>query len=178
MDKVSNGVDRPTRRALLKSGLAAVAATAAVAAAPRLAYGRRRPSEARAIAYAPDVLGSPIEFLGLKPGLALGAWTVLDVRSRAQSVALIVRGPDGEEYQLDVLARDPQRSGVSQSRHYSVFLVNGGDGSTRSDEQRARGALAVGHYLRWAEQRFAAPPQLVTLSQRLRENPRGSFRIA
>lgn len=175
MDQVNDGSHRSTRRALLRSGLAVAAATAAVAVAPRLAHARPLSG---GVAYDPDVLGEPIEFLGLRPGVALGAWTVVEVRSRAQSIALIVRGPDGVDYQLDVLARDPRRPGVAESRRHSVFLVNEGDGSTPSDEEQARGALAVGHYLRWAERHFPAGPRLVTLSERSSQDPRAPRRIA
>lgn len=147
-----------TRRQLLESCLAA-AAVAGVAGVPRSGFA-----------------GEPVECLGLRPGLRLGAWTVLGVQAKADAIALVVEGPEGEPYQLDVLARDPACPGVAQSREYDVYLVNGGDGSTRSDEERARGALAVGHYLRWAERSSAwGAPRLGTMSERMHERPRGGY---
>ena len=171
-----------TRREFLESGLAAAALSATVAAAPRLGHAAA-PSDVsdtgESVPCAPGVLGEPTVFLGLEPGRQLGDWTILDVRAKHQAVALLVQGPEGEPYQLDVLARETGRDGIAESQHYSVFLVNDGDGSTRSDEQQARGALMVAHYLRWAELHLtSAAPRLATLSQRLNGDPDGSFRIA
>jgi hypothetical protein len=177
MKTPSHRGDRLTRRALLESSLATVAVTTAVVAAPRLAHAGRHRLDAAEGESASEPTLALVAGLGLQPGLGLGAWTVLDVQPRARSIALMVAGPEAEPYQLDVLARDPSRPGVTDTRFYSVFLVNGGNGDTTSDEQRARGALAVGHYLRWAEARHAALPRLVTMSERLRD-PDGNYRLA
>lgn len=170
--------ERLTRRELLESSLSGVAVAAVVIAMPRLASAGRTSAGTSSTEAASDLHREPAEPLGLKAGLRLGRWTVLDVRFAGQSIALMVRGPEGEPYQLDVLARDPSRPGVADSRRYSVFLVNGGNGSTRSEEQRARGALAVGHYLRWAEDHVESGPALVTMSERMRTDPDGSYRFA
>jgi hypothetical protein len=173
MKTMRNQGDRLTRRALLESSLATVAVTTAAIAAPGLVHAGAAVSEADS-----DPVVAPIEGFGLEPGLRLGRWKVVDVLPRACSIALLVVGPEGEPYQLDVLARDPRRPGVADTLRYSVFLVNGGDGSTQSNETQARGALAVGHYLRWAESHYAELPKLVTMTERLRTDPDGNYRLA
>jgi hypothetical protein len=173
MKTMRNEGDRLTRRALLESSLATVAVTTAVIAAPALAHAGAAESEAES-----DPVVTPIDSFGFEPGLRLGRWTVVDVLRRASSIALMIVGPEGEPYQLDVLARDPRRPGVADTLRYSVFLVNGGDGSTQSNETQARGALAVGHYLRWAESHYAEMPELMTMTERLRTDPDGNYRLA
>jgi hypothetical protein len=167
---------------VLQSGLAA----AAIATVPRTGQASAQPrvpppdaSEDEAGARLLQRVGRSTRFLGLTPGLALGAWTILDVRAHAQAIALVVRAPEGDAYQVDVLAREPDRDGIAQSEQYSVFLVNEGDGATASHESHGRGALAIGHYLRWAEANLdETPPRLATLSERLRTAPDGEFKIA
>ena len=160
-----NDAERLTRRELLEASLVGVAVTAAAVSTPGIVHASE------------DRPQSSTDPLGLVPGLALGSWTVVDVRLHALSIALIVRGPEGEPYQLDVLARDPDRPGVTDSRRYSVFLVNEGNGTTHSDEQRARGALAVGHYLRWAEDHLPPGPDLCTMTDRMQCDPDGMYRV-
>jgi hypothetical protein len=158
--------DRLTRRELIEASLAG-AVTTAVVVTSGIAHAAPKT----------DASVIPGEPLGLRPGLRLGSWTVLDVRFDGLAIALIVRGPEGEPYQLDVLARDPQRAGVADTERYSIFLVNEGDGATQSDEQRARGALAVGHYLCWAEEHLPPGPDLVTMDERMQSDPDGIHRV-
>jgi hypothetical protein len=166
MTKMREEGDRLTRRALIEASLAGAVTTAVIATS---GIGHAAPPT--------DAAASTGEPLGLRPGLRLGSWTVLDVRLDGLAIALVVRGPEGEPYQLDVLARDPERPGVAESERYSIFLVNEGDGATQSDEQRARGALAVGHYLRWAEEQLPQGPDLVTMNERMQSDPDGIYRV-
>ena len=108
--------------------------------------------------------------------LDVGAWKIEKVQlPRLGAIAVVMRSPAGEAFQVDVLKRDPRTTGVADTKHFSVFVANGGNGSHETDEWQARGAKVLAHHIRRTERSGAPLPQLMTFSERASRHPFGSF---
>lgn len=118
-------------------------------------------------------------FDGLDPGTHLGRWTLQSVHPvTLGAVPVVMSTSDGHRFQVDVLARDPNGpAGVANTEHLSLFVQNHGDGSTRTDEEQGLGAMALAEALRRREGAGAELPDLLTLQQRHRQHPDGSFGV-
>lgn len=120
-------------------------------------------------------------FESIAPGHDLGRWTVVRVGAvHLGAVPVVLQTRDGQRYQVDVLARDPQGPpGVAQTERLSLFVVNShaspqDDGQRPTDEEQGLGAMALAHALA----REAPPPGLLTLRQRSDQHPNGSFAVS
>lgn len=102
---------------------------------------------------------------------SIGQWRVVQVRPLvAGAIPMLMRAPDGREFQVDVMRADPQGPrGVAQTRTLALYLANRGRGDTPSGEDEARGARLLAQRLAQIEAEQGAPeiPGLLTLSQRL-----------
>lgn len=119
--------------------------------------------------------------LGLPAGAQLGSWTVEAVFPvTLGTIPVVLRTRSGDRFQVDVVRRDSDASapaGVVNTRDYSVFVANCGDGSTSTLEEQGRGAMMVGRYLAVRERQVQPPAAMTTLAARNRAYPNGAFLV-
>jgi hypothetical protein len=115
----------------------------------------------------------------LAPGTRLDAWRVVAVhRPTAGAIPVILEGPDGERFQVDVMRRDPAGpDGVAVTPSLSLSLANRGDGRTATPESHGLGARALAEALARREAAGARVPRLLTLAERMARHPDGRFRV-
>lgn len=110
--------------------------------------------------------------------LDVGKWTIEQVHPvRFGAIAVVMRTPTGDAFQVDVLRRDPSVAGVAETNHFSVFVANRGDGSKATEEWQARGAKVLAHHIRRTERSGSPLPQLLTFSQRAEQHPFGNYGV-
>lgn len=111
-------------------------------------------------------------------GLDVGRWSIEKVHApRFGAVAVVMRTPEGAPFQVDVLRRDGKISGVAETEQFSLFIADGGDGSTNTDEWQARGVKVLAHHLRRTERSGTPLPKLMSFSERSRRHPFGDFSV-
>ncbi|MEM9189596.1 MAG: hypothetical protein AAGF12_10505 [Myxococcota bacterium] len=172
--EVSNGVGRRRFARTLVSG--AVGA-AAVAAAPVSAQGPTAPSSEQVARVTRERILLGIEAgheLELQPdGPRWRVEAVYDLQLGA--VPVVLRGPTGARFQVDVLRRDASPgapSAIADAGPVSVFLANHGDGAKATDEEQGLGAMALARSLRAADDDAS---MLLTFRERLLAHPDGAF---
>lgn len=105
----------------------------------------------------------------LNVGSRLGPWTVRRVdASEGEVLAVLFDDAQGATFQLDVCRRDdsaPAARAPGQSRHFSVFVANEGDGFTPTHEDHGLCAMALAEVISGNEVRVS-PHTFSTLSQR------------
>ncbi len=89
------------------------------------------------------------------------------------AIAMKMRAPDGTTYQVDVLARS-RRGGLRDTRKYSLFLANRGDGRTDTLEMHGLGLMAIAA---WLDANDPSLPDLLTFEQRAAAHPSGNFLV-
>jgi hypothetical protein len=110
--------------------------------------------------------------------LDVGKWSIEKVHAvRFGAIAVVMRTPDGDAFQVDVLRRDPGVAGVAETKHFSMFVANRGDGSKSTEEWQARGAKVLAHHIRRTELSGSPLPQLMTFSQRSEQHPFGNYGV-
>jgi hypothetical protein len=110
--------------------------------------------------------------------LELGGWSIQKVQApMLGAIPVVMRTPAGESFQIDVLARDSRVAGVADTKHFSLFVANSGNGSKSTDEWQARGAKVLAHHLSRTERSGAPLPALLTLSERSSRHPFGTFGV-
>jgi hypothetical protein len=103
----------------------------------------------------------------LAPGLRVGSYTVAKVGEVvAGGVPVLLRAPDGTQFEVDILRHDRRTPGVARGGRLAVYLNNGGTGITASNETHGLGAMALAHWLARRESRGCTVPALLTLRQR------------
>jgi hypothetical protein len=119
-------------------------------------------------------------FPSLAPGRALDRWTVVRVHPvHLGAVPVVLQTESGQRYQVDVLARDPAGpEGVASTDALSLYVVDvqaerGTDGTRPTDEEQGLGAMVLAQALRGE----TPPAGLLTLAERQRRHPRGSFGV-
>jgi hypothetical protein len=114
----------------------------------------------------------------LRPGLRLGRWRIVAVYGiKYGAIPVILEGPGGARFQVDVLRRERHllgRPGIAETRYYGLYLANGGRGRTPTRESQGLGVLALAALLRAREDRVPRP-DLLTLRDRLGSFPEGTF---
>jgi hypothetical protein len=111
-------------------------------------------------------------------GLDVGKWSIEKVQApRLGAIAVVMRTPDGEAFQVDMLRRDAGAPGLADTKHFSLFIANSGNGSTSTDEWQARGVKVLAHHISRTERSGAPLPELMTFSQRERQHPLGNYGI-
>jgi len=110
--------------------------------------------------------------------LDVGKWSIEKVHPvRFGAIAVVMRTPEGDAFQVDVLRRDRSVAGVAETEQLSVFVANRGDGSKVTEEWQARGAKVLAHHLRRTERSGSPLPQLMTFSQRAEQHPFGNYGV-
>ncbi|WP_106393783.1 hypothetical protein [Enhygromyxa salina] len=110
--------------------------------------------------------------------LDVGKWSIEKVQApRLGAIAVVMRTPSGESFQVDVLRRDSQVPGVADTKHFSLFIANSGNGSKSTDEWQARGVKVLAHHVSRTERSGAPLPELMTFTQRSRRHPFGNFGV-
>ena len=87
------------------------------------------------------------------------------------AVAVQMRAPEGGSYQIDILRKGAQ-AGLRDTRRYSLFLANRGDGSTATDESRGLALIALAA---WLDESDPKLPALLTFEERRAAHPGGLF---
>lgn len=110
--------------------------------------------------------------------LDMGAWSLEHVYPpRFGAIAVVLRTPAGKAFQVDVLRRDPAIAGVAETKHFSLFVANHGDGSMGTDEYQARGTKVLAHHLRRTERSGSPLPELLSFRQRNRVHPYADYGV-
>lgn len=110
--------------------------------------------------------------------LDLGKWSIEQVYApRLGAIAVVMRTPEGQAFQVDVLRRDGDIPGVAETRNFSLYIANSGNGSTATDELQARGAKVLAHHIRNRELTGVPAPELLTFRQREDRFPLGQFAV-
>jgi hypothetical protein len=110
--------------------------------------------------------------------LELGSWSIQKVQApMLGAIPVVMRTPAGESFQVDVLARDSARPGIADTKHFSLFVANSGNGSKSTDEWQARGVKVLAHHLSRTERSGTPLPSLLTLSERSSRHPFGTFGV-
>jgi hypothetical protein len=157
-----------SRRQILKVAGVTGAAVAAVVAT-RVA---QRPARAQSKEKAEKTSASPKaapDFLADLTGKMLGAYAVRSVGPIDRGgVPVILANANGEAFRVDVLRAEPlSAAGIGVVSTVSVYLRNGGDGRTLTDEERGLGAMALAEELARRSRNGEKPPAaLLTMSER------------
>jgi hypothetical protein len=110
--------------------------------------------------------------------LELGNWSIQKVQAPTLgAIPVVMRTPAGESFQVDVLARDSHCPGIADTKHFSLFVANNGNGSKSTDELQARGAKILAHHLSRTERSGTPLPSLLTLVERSSRHPFGTFGV-
>jgi hypothetical protein len=110
--------------------------------------------------------------------LELGGWAIQKVQApMLGAIPVVMRTPAGESFQIDVLARDPGTPGIAETKHFSLFVANSGNGSKSTDEWQARGAKVLAHHLSRTERGGTPLPSLLTMNERSSRHPFGTFGV-
>ncbi len=118
-------------------------------------------------------------FASARPGTRVGPCTIVAVHPVTfGAVPFVLETSSGRRYQVDVLARDPAGpNGVAETTRLSVFVSNGGDGRTGTDEEQGLGAMALAELLGASDEQAAALPPLLTMKQRSEGHAGASFGV-
>jgi hypothetical protein len=114
----------------------------------------------------------------LPEGVRFGRWRVVSVLPvKLGAVPVVLETRRGERFQVDVLRRDRStraRRGLSETREYSLFLLNRGHGDTPTQEDHGLAVLWLAAFLRPRE-RLQPTAGLLTQRERTQRFPRGRF---
>lgn len=161
------------RRGVLALGAVGLAAGAVIARWPaRPVVEAAVPTRARGEDALGGLVGLELEVAGR------GTYTVLAVGALARGgVPVVLSTPSGASFQVDVLRADPSEphAGLGVTDRYAVYLRNGGDGRTPTDEVRGLGAMALASAL--AGHAPAPPAELLTFGERAALDPRSAPQV-
>jgi hypothetical protein len=145
--------------------LAGVGLMAAAFGLPRVAFSKTTPTH--------ELLG------GIVPGMVLDRWTVVAVHPvKLGAIPVVLSTREGARFQVDVMARDPQGpSGIAETEHLALYLRNRGNGGTATNEEQGLGTIVLARELRTREAQGMSTPPLLTLRERHRRHPDGSFGV-
>lgn len=114
----------------------------------------------------------------LPEGQRFGRWRVVAVLPvKLGAVPVVLESRRGERFQVDILRRDRStraRRGLAETREYSFFLLNRGQGDTPTQEDHGLAVLWLAALLRPRE-RATGPVALLTQRERNQRFPRGKF---
>lgn len=126
---------------------------------------------------------APFELFGerLVAGTSLGRGFIEAVLPlTAGAVPVVMRTPQGERFQVDILRKDPGGpAGVADTARLSLFVVNRGDGATRTHEAQAHAARSLAGWLaaRETAASVASLGELLSHPERQRAHPAGVFSL-
>lgn len=114
----------------------------------------------------------------LPEGLHFGRWRVVSVLPvKLGAIPILLESRRGEHFQVDVLRRDRSaraRRGLAETRAYSLFLLNRGQGDTPTQEDHGLAVLWLAALLR-SRERSLGTGALLTQRERTQRFPRGKF---
>jgi len=87
----------------------------------------------------------------LAAGSRLARWTIERVDAlKNGSVRVTVRGDEGPAFDVEILARDPSAVArpIAETDRHAFFVVNGGNGWTRTHEEQGIAAMALAEIVR------------------------------
>lgn len=112
---------------------------------------------------------------GLAVGSVVGQWTIADVYDfHLGAVPVVLQDASGAKFQVDVLRRAPGVAGIAETRHFSLFLSNRGNGATRTNESHGLGAMALAA----AVGDTVAPDALLSLAERATRFPGAGYSVS
>jgi hypothetical protein len=153
---------RWTRRELLGAMAGALAGATLLGAGDANAAGRGRGGAAHGGAPFPD----------LAPGTRLGPCTLVRVQPLERGGApVVLRDPHGRDFVVEVHRHDPRAPGVARAGSLAVYVRNGGDGATRTDETHGLGAMALAARLEARERAGGRVPRLASIVERWAFDP-------
>jgi hypothetical protein len=162
-----------SRRELLKVvGVGAAGAAILTLPARKLVAERPAPVSPEVVPAAPPET-KPVEpphFVNDLAGTQLGPYHVDSVGALERGgVPIVLCAPSGARFRVDVLRVDPAdgAAGIGFVGSVSVYLRNGGDGNTATDEEQGLGAMALAEELvRREREGRRPPPDLLTRGER------------
>ena len=162
-----------SRRDLLKTMGASAAGLALVAGVSKTAKAPA-PSTAAAPPEGPEApqqdLDQPDAFLSDLVGRELGPYRVDHVGAIERGGIPVILATAGHRFRVDVLRVDPADpvTGIGFAGSVAVYLRNGGDGTTATDEQQGLGAMALAAEIlrREREESRVPPSKLLTRGER------------
>jgi hypothetical protein len=107
----------------------------------------------------------------LKPGARFGRWKVAAVTPFAGALLVEVEGASSGRFTLEVMARDDAGDAVqpvAKTKSLAVFVRNGGNGNTTTDEDQGLAAITLARRLELAGE-DALAKGLLTHRQRLEQ---------
>ena len=158
-----------SRREALKTAALGASGLATALAVTRVA-GIATPAHAKARDASESARTTDATYLAELVGLQLGPYRVTTVGALERGgvpVHLSVDG--GEPFRVDVLRADPSDTrGIGVSSSVAVYLRNGGDGHTETNEVMGLGAMALAEELARRESAGQKPPaELLTMGERV-----------
>jgi hypothetical protein len=107
-------------------------------------------------------------------------WRIVRVHAvHYGAIPVVLAGPDGKRFQVDVMRRDPEGpEGIANTDSLSLFVANRGNGKRKTDEGQGLGAIALANALAARQRAGASAPQLLTLRQRNDSYPDAGFSVA
>jgi hypothetical protein len=165
--------DASRREALKTAALGAsglVTALAATRVAGTSVHARATAHDAPDNTSTTNATEAGAKYLAELVGVQLGEYRVVAVGALERGgvpVQLAHRG--GAPFRVDVLRADPSDArGIGVASSVSVYLRNGGDGSTATDEVKGLGAMALAAELARPESAGRKPPAaLLTMGERV-----------
>jgi hypothetical protein len=128
--------------------------------------------EAASLAEVAELLGD------VRVGTMLGRCRVVEVRPLLLgALPIVMETPTGERFQLDVLRAQSSSDGVGRAPGLAVFVTNGGNGRTRTDETQGLAAMALGAVIARRLHEGARVPELLSFEERAGRFPRGIFAV-
>jgi hypothetical protein len=118
-------------------------------------------------------------FADARPGTRVGPCTIVAVHPlHFGAVPIVLETSAGRRYQVDVLARDPGGpDGVASTSRLSLFVANGGNGRTDTDEEQGLGVMALGDLLGASDRSGVELPALLTMQQRRASHSDGAYGV-
>jgi hypothetical protein len=108
----------------------------------------------------------------LVPGMKLGPCKLTRLLPvERDALPFELQDPSGELFVVEAHRRDESRPGIARAGSLDVYLVNGGDGRTPTDEARGLGAMALARVLAVRERAGLPVPQVATIVERWNRHP-------
>jgi hypothetical protein len=143
-----------------------------IVAAPIVAeaIGEEAPASADRGPAAPDMQGAANLVAPLKPGSRLARWTLVEVAPvDLGAVVVTLRGDDGHDFRVEILARDTSPLAArppAQTERFALHVCNGGDGWLPTVEEQGLAAMTLAQIVA-SNERTVAVGGLLTHADRI-----------
>jgi hypothetical protein len=117
-------------------------------------------------------LASAPEVASLPTGTVLGPCKLAAVLPVERGVLpVVLEDPRGKTFVVEVHRHDPRAPGIARAGSLDVFVRNGGNGATTTDESHGLGAMALAELLAERERAGRRIPRLASIVERWRHDP-------